>query len=103
MGSYHEATTDSMRIFPLIYSNLGLSITVEDNTAQSNSIYAGTNALGSQCATTLEFALLAAKSPIIKSFTISQPSSSNLNFLDKLGLAYWYNSNLTSSTECSTF
>ena len=74
LGNYDQITGDSVRMLPLIYSNLGLSLVMQDNSADSNSVFAGTNKLGNECATSAEFTLLAAKSPQIQNFSILRPS-----------------------------
>lgn len=39
-------------MYPLIYSNLALTIKAEDNFADTNAVYAGSSKLGAECATT---------------------------------------------------
>ena len=90
-------------MLPLIFSNLGLSLFISNNTAESNSVLAGSDHHGSNCASTLEFSLLAASQAKIDYFIIESPTSSDYSFLESLGLSFVSgSSSIPSSLECST-
>ena len=78
VGEFGKLSESSVRMLPLIYSNLGLSFEIHNNSANSSSLSAGHHHGGSGCASTLEFSLLSAQTPTIESFNISEPTTTNL-------------------------
>ena len=53
LGNFASLSSDSVRMLPLIFSNLGLSFVMGDNTADSNPISSGKDLRGTGCASVL--------------------------------------------------
>ena len=75
LGDFNFELNKSLRMFPLIFSNLGLTSIIEENEADSNPVSAGANHHDSGCASAVEFFLLGASTLRIQSFSISRSTT----------------------------
>ena len=78
LGGFEFLDDSVTRMLPLIFSNLGLSFKIYNNTADTNSVRAGLSHQTSGCASTLEFSYLAAHTATIELFSVVKPATTNL-------------------------
>ena len=103
LGDFTLELNESLRMFPLIFSNLGLTSIIEDNEADSNPVSAGVNYHDSGCASAVEFFLLGASTLHVQSFSILRPTTQDYKFLEEFSLSLKEDFGDPVTIECSLF